>query len=103
MVLVYGNSAPEGEEQSERGDGGTEIGEEIAIASVEGEVVLVAEVDADAGALVARRGGGDSAEGIDGCGDAGVCGAQDPAVIFDGSHTNHVEVLPTSAGVAVPA
>ena len=73
------------------------------MSGVEGEVVLVAEVDADAGALVARCGGGDSAVGIDGGGDSGVGGAKDPAVIFDGAHADHVEVLPCGAGVAVPA
>src|ERR1700678_4474334 len=103
MDLVYGNSALEGEEQSERGYEGAGVGEEIAVAGVEGEVVLVGEVNADAGALVARRSSGDSAVGIDGGGDAGIGGAKDPAMIFDSAHTNHVEVLPGSAGVAVPS
>ncbi len=52
---------------------------------------------------VARRGGDDSAVGRDGCGDSGVGGAENPAVVFDGAHANHVQVLPWGAGVAVPA
>ena len=80
------------------------VGEEIAVAGVEGEVVLVAEGDAAAQVRMWRgSGGGDAAVGIDGCGDAGVGGAKDPAVVFDGAHADHVEVLPGGAGVAVPA
>ena len=79
------------------------VGEEIAVCGVEGEIVLVAEVDADAGSHVARSGGGDPAVGIDGCSDSGVGGTKNPAVIFDGAHADHVEVLPGGAGVAVPA
>ena len=79
------------------------VGEEIAVAGVEGKVVLVGEVDADAGSLVARCCGRDSAVGIDGRCDSGVGGAKDPAVIFDGAHAHHVQVLPGSAGVAVPS
>src|SRR5437588_12230648 len=48
-------------------------------------------------------GGGDSAVGIDRRGDSCVGGAKDPAVIFDGAHANHVQVLPGGAGVPVPA
>ena len=70
---------------------------------VEGKVVLVGEVHADAGSLVARSGGGDSAVRIDGRSHSCVGGAKNPAVVFDGAHTDHVEVLPGGAGVAVPA
>ena len=101
MTTLEMSGKTEGE--GEGCDEGAGVGEEIAVAGVEGEVVLVAEVDADAGSLVARGGGGDSAVGIDGGGDSGVGGAKDPAVIFDGAHANHVEVLPGGAGVAVPA
>src|SRR5207302_6913614 len=52
---------------------------------------------------MSRGGGGDSAVGIDGRGNSCVGGAENPAVIFDGAHANHVEVLPCGAGVAVPA
>src|SRR5580704_12762014 len=103
MVLVYGNSWPKAEREGQRRDEGAGVGEEIAVGGVEGEVVLVAEVHANTGSLVARRGGGDTTVRVDGRGDAGVGGAQDPAVVLDGSHADHVEVLPTSTGVAVPA
>ncbi len=93
----------EAEGERECGDEGAGVGEEIAVRGVEGEVVLVGEADADAGADVARCGGGDATVGIDGCGDSGVGGTQNPAVIFDGAHADHVEVLPGGAGVAVPA
>src|SRR5665213_2317306 len=52
---------------------------------------------------MAGSGGCHSAIGIDDGSDAGVGGAKDPAVVFDGAHADHVEVLPGSAGVAVPA
>src|SRR5882757_8778354 len=89
--------------EGEGGEEGAGVGEEIAVRCVKGKVVFVAEVHADAGSLVARGGGGDSAIGIDGRGDSCVGGTKDPAVIFDGTHANHVQVLPGGAGVAVPA
>ena len=67
------------------------------------QIVFVAEVNADAGSLVAGGGGGDSAERIDRRSDPCVSGTKNPAVIFNGTHTNHIEVLPGGAGVAVPA
>src|ERR1700744_492477 len=58
---------------------------------------------AQTGSQMPRQGGGDSAKGVDGCGDTRVGCAENPAVVFDGTHANHVEVLPCGAGVAVPA
>src|ERR1700757_2024263 len=103
MDLVYGMFARDGEGEGKCGDGGAGVGEEVAVSGVEGDVVFVTEVDADAGALVAWCSGGDSAVGVDGRGDSGVRGAQNPPMIFDGAHADHVEVLPGCAGVAVPA
>src|ERR1700735_5241817 len=103
MSVVDGNLALEAEDEAKCCDQGAGVGEEIAVRGVEGEVALVGEVDADTGALVGRRGGSDSSVGVDGSGNASVGGAQNPAMVFDGSHTNHVEMLPGSAGVTVPA
>ena len=101
--LVYGKFGSKAQCEGNCSDESTGVGEEIAVRGVEGEVVLVAEADPDAGADVARSGGDDSTVGCDGGGDSGVGGAEDPAVIFDGAHADHVEVLPRGAGVAVPA
>src|SRR5580704_18711510 len=74
------------------GDQRTGVGEEIAVCGVEGEVVLVGEVHADAGSLVTRCGGGDSTVGVDRCSDSRVGGTKNPAMILDGAHADHVEV-----------
>src|SRR5258705_10940445 len=99
---IFGSSGT-AECEGEGGEEGAGVGEEIAVRCVKGKVVFGAEVDADAGSLVSGGGGGDSAIGIDGRGDSCVGGTKDPAVIFDGTHANHVQVLPGGAGVAVPA
>jgi hypothetical protein len=70
---------------------------------VEGQIAFVTEASLDAGANMTRRGGSNAAIRINGGGDAGVGGAKYPAVIFDGAHADHVEVLPWCTGVAIPA
>src|SRR6185437_6596920 len=36
-------------------------------------------------------------------GHACICGAQDPAIVLDGTHPNHIQVFPRSAGISVPS
>ena len=98
-----GLAAEIAEGQGQGGDGGAEVGEEVAVGGVEGDVALVAEGDVEAGAAMARSGHGDVAAWVDGGGDAGVGGAQDPAMVFDGAHAHHIQVLPGCAGVSIPA
>ena len=52
---------------------------------------------------MARKARNDSAIRIDGGGEAGVGIAQQPAIVFDGTHAGLVQVLGPCAGVAVPA
>ena len=103
LGLLWVCSAGETEEEKERGEKGAEPSEPVAKAGVEGEVVFEAKEDLHRGAEVARDGLSDAALGIDDSGDAGVGGTEDPAMIFYGTHADHVEVFPRGAGVAVPA
>lgn len=73
------------------------------MSGIEGDLVLVAKTSVKSGADVARRGGGNSTIRVDDCGDAGVGRTKHPSVIFNGAHTDHVEVLPGSASVTIPA
>ena len=103
MQRLCGFAAAEGcEGQGGEGDGGAGEGVDVAILGVEGEVFLKAVAGDERGEFVARDGLGDAALGVDGGGDAVVGVEENPAVIFNGAHAGHVEVLPGGAGVAVP-
>src|SRR5271170_8421459 len=102
-VPAEGFAAVQTGSEAKRGDEGAGVGEEIAVGRIEGKALFVGEVHANAGSLVARCCGGNSTEGVDGCGHSCVGGTKNPAMVFDGAHTDHIEVLPCGAGVAVPA
>src|SRR5579864_8367746 len=53
--------------------------------------------------LFAWDAGGGASPGIDGGGDSGVGGAENPAIVFDGTHASLIEVLRISATIAIPA
>jgi hypothetical protein len=79
------------------------MGEEITVRHVEGQIILVGEANMNAGSDVARSSDDDSAAGVDRRRNTGVRRTENPAMIFDGSHPDHVEVLPRSAGVSIPS
>src|SRR5262249_53235494 len=54
-------------------------------------------------ALLARNAGHNSSHGIDRGGHPGVCRAQKPAVVFNGTHAGLVQVLGVGTAVTVPS
>src|ERR1035438_4862906 len=80
-----------------------EVRKHIAVPRIESEVRLVSVASHQRSQRMPRSRQGHAAPRIDGGGDAIVGVPQYPSVIFDGSHARHIEVLPRSAGVAVPA
>ncbi len=82
---------------------GTYPRENIAVRGIEGDIVAKTELGWQRICLMAGNALPHPAIGIDDCGYAVVGVAQNPAAVFDGPHARHVQVLPGSAGVAVPA
>jgi len=80
-----------------------EVGEDVAVLSVEGDVAAVSVLGGQRSKGVARDALGDAAQRVDGGGDSGIGVAEDPAAVFYSAHAGHVEVLPGGAGVSVPA
>ena len=78
-------------------------GKDVAMGGVEGDIGAEAVLGRERVGLVAGNALAHAAVGVDGCGDAVVGVAQQPAAVLDGPHARHVQVLPGGAGVAVPA
>src|SRR5579859_3259414 len=70
---------------------------------IESDVVAEPELRGERVLLVARNALPYAAVGIDRRGDTVVGVAQNPAAVFDRPHAGHVQVLPRSAGVAIPS
>src|SRR3984885_5869053 len=81
----------------------TQVGEQIAVHGVEGQVAAIPEPGSQRGERVTRHTRHKPPVGVDDGRDAGVGITQQPAAIFDRTHARHVERLPRRAGVAVPA
>lgn len=71
--------------------------------SVKGDVVLISKACMKRGADVAWRRRSNLAIGINDRSDAGVRCTKNPAMVLDSPHADHVEMLPGSAGIAIPA
>jgi len=72
------------------------------VSGVEGDVVAEPVLGCEGVDLVTGDALAHSAVRIDGGRDAVVGGAEKPAPVFNSAHANHVEVLPWSAGIAIP-
>ncbi len=71
----------------------TQVGEDIAVHGVEGEIAAIAVLGGQRGEGMAWDAGGEASIGIDDGGDAGVGVAQQPAAIFNRAHARHVQAF----------
>src|SRR5580698_3145703 len=87
----------------ECGESRANPGDPIAVECVEGSAVDEVELREQSSADMTRHLVNHASVRINRSCYTGVCGPQNPAIVFDGTHSHHVEVLPRRAGVSVPA